>query len=89
MPNHLAGDMPTWYGAKVPAVAAVYLRPAHFKGLSIIQDTMNALDEGAVAGLVKDDHITSLDFPCRKWNSCCENIIALAIVRPKAVTLNF
>lgn len=86
MPDDLSGDMFAQYGTKVPAVRAVNLGAAHLKGLPAPQYTLDALDQRTIARLVKDDHITSLDFSYRDWNPCREDIVAFAKIRPKAVT---
>lgn len=81
--------MLTRHRSKVPAVAAVDLSPTHIVCLAVVQNTMDAFDEGTVSGLPEDDHIASLDFTSRKGDTSREDIVTLVKIWPKAGAAHF
>jgi len=86
VPNHLAVHPFSWNRSEIAAIRTGNLRAAHFKGLTIPQHAVNALDQRAIARLLKDDHIASFDLSGRKGKASSQDIIALAKIRPQART---
>ncbi len=77
------------YRSKIPAVSAFYLRAAHVESMPIIHNSLDPFDQLAVTGLLKNDHIPNLDLAGWKGNPRREDILTFAIIRIKAVSLDF
>lgn len=88
VPHHLAGQSLPGYGAEIPAVRAVDLRAAHFNSAAPIQHPMDALNQRAITGLAKDNHIASPDFTRREGNARGQDKITLPDIREETVPAN-
>lgn len=89
MPKDFPAHPLPWDGPEITAVCALNLRPAHLEGLTIIQHTLDAFDQCAVAGLAEDDHIANPDSTRRERKTRGQDKIALTNFRMKAVAADF
>jgi len=89
MPDHHTAHALARHRAEITAVGALDLGAAHLKGAALIQHLVDAFDQQSIAWLAKNNHIAGFDFTSRERKTRGQDIIALTIVRMKAVAADF